>query len=69
MGLRELEAGIGVPFVGKIVGHPSEGVDGVNVGTEFLGYESANGEIFIVALGQLTTFCIWVGWLCQDWCR
>jgi hypothetical protein len=36
------------------------------VGTEFLGYESANGEILIVALGQLTAFCIWVGWLCQD---
>jgi hypothetical protein len=46
-------SGIGVSFVGQIIGHPSEGIDGVNVGTEFLGYESANGKVFVVFSGQL----------------
>jgi hypothetical protein len=64
--LRELEAGIGIALIGQIIGHAGKGIDGVDMRAEFLGHEAANGEILIVALSQLTAFCIWVGWLCQD---
>jgi hypothetical protein len=46
-------AGIGIPFVRQIVGHPGERIDGVDVGAEFLGYEATDGKVFIVFSGQL----------------
>jgi hypothetical protein len=46
-------AWIGVPFVGQIVGHSGEGIDGVDVGAEFLGHKAANWKVFVVFFGQL----------------
>jgi hypothetical protein len=47
-------AGIGVSLVRQIVSHPSEGIDGVDVGAEFLGYEAADRKVFVMFSGQLS---------------
>ena len=60
--IRGFLAGIGVPFVGQIVGHPGEGIDGVDVGAEFLGYEAADWKVFVVFSGQLAARGVGIAW-------
>jgi len=55
------KAGVGVALVGKIVGHPGEGVDGVDVGADFLWNEPADGEVFVMLPGQLGAGLIRIG--------
>jgi hypothetical protein len=55
-------ARIGVSFVCQVVGHPGKGIDGVDVGAEFLGYEAADWKVFVVLSGQLAARSIGIAW-------
>jgi hypothetical protein len=46
-------AGIGITFIGQIVGHPSKSINGMDMGSEFRRNESSHREVFIVLSGQL----------------
>jgi hypothetical protein len=54
LGIEAFLAGIRVSFVGQIVCHSGEGVDGVDVGAELLGHEATDRKVFVVLSGQLS---------------